>query len=122
MPMTSGDVRSSSGDEELVAQVTNHATDRMSERGIPPEAVDKVLEYGREVPTRGGTVYAIGRQEVKRYAREGVDLVEYSGVQVVCTGHGVVLTVYRNHNFRQLRVGLGRGRYNRVARSRIKKW
>jgi hypothetical protein len=120
MPISSGDVRSSSGLEILEHLVTNHATDRMAERGIPPEAIDKVLEYGREVPTRGGTVYAIGRKEVKRYARKGVDLVQYSGVQVVCTGHGAVLTVYRNHNFRQLRVGLGRGRYNRVARPRIK--
>lgn len=111
-----GEVDLSSQSMGLKSPVSRHANWRMARRGIPVEAVDVVLEYGREVQTRGGRVYAIGRKEVKRYAQEGVDLIEFSGVQVVCSLQGVVLTVYRNHNFRQLRVGLGRGRFNRVAR------
>jgi hypothetical protein len=115
----SGDVACSRDFEDLTTPLTYHACSRMCERRIQPDAIDAVLQYGRVVPTRGGTVYAIGRKEVAKYAREGVNLVDYSGVQVVCSVQGVVLTVYRNHNFRKLRVGLGRGRFNRVGRSTV---
>jgi hypothetical protein len=78
--------------------------------------VDVVLEYGRRVFTRGAIIYAIGRKEVARYRYEGLDLSNCEGVQVVCLMDGTVLTVYRNHDFRGLRTGLGRGRY-RPARA-----
>lgn len=91
--------------------LTRHATTRMAHRGIQPDVIEHVIEYGRTVYTRGAIVYAIGRKEVERYRQEDIDLSEYEGVQVVCTTDGAVLTVYRNHDFRGLRTGLGRGRY-----------
>lgn len=92
-------------------KLTKHADTRMVQRGIRPEAVDLVLEFGRAVHTRGAVVHAIGRKEVVKYQRENIDLSTCKGVQVVCSTEGIVLTVYRNHDFRGLRGGLGRGRY-----------
>jgi hypothetical protein len=91
--------------------LTRHATTRMAHRGIQSEVIEQVIEYGRTVYTRGALVYAIGRKEVERHRQEGIDLSECKGVQVVCSTDGSVLTVYRNHDFRGLRTGLGRGRY-----------
>jgi hypothetical protein len=91
--------------------LTRHATARMVHRGIHPEVIKLVIEYGRTVYTRGAVVYAIGRKEVERYRQEDLDLSDCEGVQVVCSMADVVLTVYRNRDFRGLRTGLGRGRF-----------
>lgn len=90
----------------------------MQQRGINQAAVEAALDFGREIFTRGAIVYAIGRREIERFDDEGIDLAEYDGIQVVCSHDGSVLTAYRNRNFRYLRPGLGRGRYNPVAHSR----
>jgi hypothetical protein len=87
----------------------------MTYRGIPAELVETVIEYGRAVHTRGAVIHAIGRKEVERY-REDIDLSQCEGVQVVCSVEGTVLTVYRNHSFRGLRTGLGRGRTRPASR------
>lgn len=97
-------------------QLSCHANERMEQRNIDIEAIEAVLDYGREVFTRGAVVHAVGRREIEQSAREGIDLTRHDGVQVVCSRDGTVLTAYRNRDFRKLRTGLGRGRYNRVAR------
>jgi hypothetical protein len=74
-------------------------------------------DYGRVVYTRGAVIHAIGRNEIAYYAREGIDLTACDGIQVVCALDGVVLTVYRNRNFRGLRSGMGRGRNRRLKRA-----
>jgi hypothetical protein len=66
-------------------------------------AVTAALDFGRLVYTRGAAIYVIGRKEVLRARRLGVDLSEYEGVHVVCSADGAVLTVYRNRDFRGLR-------------------
>lgn len=91
--------------------LTQHAGKRMLHRRIPGNAIDLVIEYGRVVFTRGAMIHAIGRNEVERYKKENVNLSECEGVQVICSMDGIVLTVYRNRNFRGLRTGLGRGRF-----------
>ncbi len=91
--------------------LTQHAGKRMRHRRIPVNAIELVIEYGRIVFTRGAMIYAIGRNEVERFKKENVNLSECEGVQVVCSMDGIVLTVYRNQNFRKLRTGLGRGRF-----------
>ena len=104
-------------DQSMIgSQLSCHAFERLEQRDIEIEAVDAVLDYGREVFTRGAVVHAIGRREIDQWAREGIDLSRYDGVQVVCSHDGKILTVYRNRDFRGLRTGLGRGRFNRVAR------
>ena len=83
--------------------LTRHAWERMGCRGLSPAKVRQVLAYGRTVHVRGATIYAVGRREVDRFAVDGVDLSAVEGVQVVCTDSGVVMTVYRNRDFRGLR-------------------
>ena len=82
--------------------LTKHARERMLRR-LPPIVVRHVVEYGRVVFVRGATIYAVGRKEVARFRREGVDLATGEGVQVVCSNDGAVMTVHRNHDFRGLR-------------------
>jgi len=83
--------------------LTRHARDRIDARGISRQAVSAALDYGRELHTRGATLYVIGRQEVSRLRRLGVDLDAHEGVHVVCAANGAVVTAYRNHDLRGLR-------------------
>lgn len=83
--------------------ITEHAAKRMAGRRISPEALEAVLNYGREVYIRGAQVFAIGRKEVLRYQRDGIDLSDYEGIQVVCSVDDSVVTTYRNPDFRGLR-------------------
>lgn len=82
---------------------TKHARERMSQRAIRGEAIAAALTYGRVIYIRGAYISAIGRKEVERYAREGIDLAAYEGTQVVVHPSGNILTVYRNRDFRGLR-------------------
>ena len=84
--------------------LTRHARLRTSARRFGVAAIEAALAYGRIVHVRGAEIHVIGRKEVFRYRRHGVDLREYEGVQVVCRpGTGFILTAYRNRNFRGLR-------------------
>lgn len=90
-------------DMESGCTMTNHAWDRMTARGLSQRAVDAVLMFGRMVYARGAEIHAIGKKEVARYARTGVDLRPYEGLQVVCVPNdGIIVTVYRNRDFRSL--------------------
>ncbi len=84
-------------------RLTKHAWKRMSGRGISPVAVDAVLHYGRTAYVRKASVHAIGRKEVLQLRKQGVDLKAYEGIQVVCSEDGMVITTYRNHDFRGLK-------------------
>lgn len=83
--------------------VSRHAWQRMSGRGLSPDAVRQVIDFGRLAYVRGATIYAVGRKEVERFKRRGIDLSDVEGVQVVCSDRGVIMTVYRNRDFRGLR-------------------
>ncbi len=89
--------------------MTQHAKIRMSGRGLNHQTIDTVLSYGRVIHVRGAAIHAIGRKEVERLARSGVDVGGCEGVQVVCTPNdSAILTVYRNRNFRGLKPRGGR--------------
>ena len=90
-------------DRHPITMLTKHAKRRMEARRLPEDAVNAALDHGRIVHARGAEIYAIGRNEIARCRREGVDLSAYEGVQVVCSPDGTVLTVYKNRNFRGLR-------------------
>jgi hypothetical protein len=83
--------------------LTHHAIDRMAGRRLSEDAVSAALTYGRIAHVRGAKIFAIGRKEVDRYGRWGIDLRRFEGVQVVCSTDDSVMTVYRNRDFRQLR-------------------
>lgn len=92
-------------DNEESLPITTHAEVRMCQRSISVHAVQAVLAFGRGVHTRGVTIYAIGRREVREAAAHGEDLGDFEGIQVVCGQDGAVITVYRNHNLSGLRRG-----------------
>lgn len=83
--------------------LTKHAYERMITRSISRTAIEAALEFGRCVEIRGAQIFAIGRKEVEKYRRDGIDLREFEGTQVVVTASGAVMTVYRNSDFRSLR-------------------
>lgn len=83
--------------------LTVHARQRSRARGIPTDAIEAVLEYGRHRAIRGADVFTLGWREVRFHARRGIELSRWEGVEVVCAHDGQILTVYRNKNPRALR-------------------
>lgn len=83
--------------------LSKHAYERMVTRSISRAAIEAALEFGRCVEIRGAQIFAIGRKEVEKYGREGVELREFEGTHVVVTASGAVMTAYRNSDFRSLR-------------------
>ena len=97
--------------------LTRHAWERMSGRGLSPDTIRRVLTFGRIAHVRGATIYAVGRKEVERFEREGIDLSNAEGVQVVCTS-SAIMTAYRNRDFRGLRPRPRRARRRSRQRER----
>ncbi|MCA9713254.1 MAG: DUF4258 domain-containing protein [Myxococcales bacterium] len=77
---------------------TQHASLRCRTRGIPREAVEATINFGKHRAVRGADVYVIGWREVQFFASQGLDLSRWRDIQVVCSHDGNVLTAYRNRN------------------------
>ena len=83
--------------------VTQHGRRRLAQRGVRYSGVLAAFEHGRIVCQRGACIRVIGRKEVVRTRRNGIDISVHEGVHVVCSlDDGAVLTVYRNRDL-QLR-------------------
>ena len=95
--------------------VSHHAWQRLNGRGLSLGAIRRVIGFGRIMYVRGAVIYAVGRKEIERFAPDGIDLSDLEGIQVVCSDSGVIMTVYRNRDFRGLRP---RRRPHRNRRSR----
>jgi hypothetical protein len=55
----------------MAAHLTHHARARMQQRGIGPEALECLLEYGREAfDHRGGVILYLDKAARRRIARE----------------------------------------------------
>lgn len=90
--------------EEYVTQsLTEHARDRMLQRGICLWAVFQTLAFGRIARGRGATIYAVGKKEVAEFAKDGIDLSFCEGVHIVMTRRGLISTVYRNLSMPKLK-------------------
>ena len=83
--------------------LTFHAAVRSRTRGIPLEAIEAVVEYGKHRAIRGADVFTLGWREVRFHSERGLDLSRWEGIEVVCAHQGQILTVYRNKNPRALR-------------------
>ncbi|HOO49665.1 MAG TPA: DUF4258 domain-containing protein [Alphaproteobacteria bacterium] len=85
--------------------LSDHAISRMFQRSLPLKAVEIAKAYGRISHVRGARVYSVGRIEVERLSREGLDAKRIEGVHVVCSPDDdeTVITVYRNRDFSILR-------------------
>ncbi len=77
--------------------LTEHARLRMSQRGIRRSDLAEVLNLGCCRHTRGARYYFIGRKEVSRYARQGLDVRRLENLQVLLAPNSDdVITAYRN--------------------------
>lgn len=84
-------------------QLTQHASLRSQQRSISLPTIDLVTTYGRKIHARGATFMVVGRKEVDRYQGMGIDLSQAQGVHVVLSTEGQVITMYRNHDLRNIR-------------------
>ncbi len=76
--------------------LTRHAWQRLSQRGIGREGLLAAFDFGREIIDRGASTLFIGRKEVAKARRWGIDIEDHRGVHVVCSHDGQVITLYRN--------------------------
>jgi hypothetical protein len=91
--------------------LTQHAEMRMSQRSIDLEQVQLVLNYGRLIHSRRARFYVMGRKEIKRLEKKGLEVGDLENIQiVVAEKSNLILTVYRNKDFRQIRPKHRRGR------------
>ena len=98
------DNKSNPQPEDYVNQsLTEHARDRMLQRGICILAVFQTLAFGRISRGRGATIYAVGKKEVADLAKDGIDLSFCEGVHIVMTRRGLISTVYRNLSMPKLK-------------------
>jgi hypothetical protein len=84
--------------------LTQHAEMRMSQRSIDLEQIQLVLSYGRLIHSRRARFYVMGRKEIKRLEKNGLEVSDLENIQiVVAKKSNLILTVYRNKDFRQIR-------------------
>lgn len=83
---------------------TTHAICRIFGRNITEEAIDATLEYGRKCITdRAAITYRLDRRTIANAKARGICLREYEGVHVVISREThVVITAYRNRNFKKV--------------------
>ncbi len=88
---------------EMALEWTPHAERRSRQRRIPPAVVETVLQWGREIRQPDGRyAYFVGRRDLKRAARSGVDVHEALSVAVITKETGVI-TVIRTQDVSKLR-------------------
>ena len=94
--------------------LSEHARIRMAQRGLRDAAVLAAIDYGRRIRSRGTWFHVIGRRDVARARRLGVDLSDHEGVHVLLGEDGSVITAYRNKNLDTRPHGRRRNRARRV--------
>ena len=80
------------------ARLSRHAAIRSQQRGIPPHAIEALLDYGTEHHDHhGAVVLLLDRAATRRLSRRervrGSDLDALRGLYAVLTGDGHVRTV-----------------------------
>jgi hypothetical protein len=90
----------------LHAMLSRHARARMQQRGIAPDTVETVLQYGHEQHDRhGGLIVYLDKRSRGRMQRtpgvHGRKIDMSSGVFVILTTGGTVLTV--GHRYRRVK-------------------
>ncbi len=90
-------VGSNSNVQTLKASLTEHATQRMSQRGIRASDIELVMDYGKEIFAKGAVHYVLGKKEVKKYLKQEPRLKELEGIRVITSTQNCdIITVYRN--------------------------
>lgn len=99
-------------------KVTEHAAQRMAERCLGAKSLEAALSFGREIHTRGVTIFVIGRKEVRKAAAVAADISRFEGLHVLCSREGNVVTTYRNFDLRGLKPRT-RTRTDRYLRAKL---
>lgn len=82
---------------QLQVNLTDHAVQRMSQRGIAKNDVELVMDYGKEIFAKGAVYYVIGKKEIKKYGKQEPRLKKLEGMRVITsTDDTKVITTYRN--------------------------
>ena len=89
--------------------LTKHDYRRMATCSISLTALEAALMFGCCAEVRGAQIFAIGPKEIKKYQRDGVEVSDFEGTQVVVTASGAVMRVYRDSDFKNLRTLRGCG-------------
>lgn len=85
-------------------ELTEHARQRMNQRGVSEQAVELALQFGRKIHSRHALFHVIGKKEINKLGDQHPELKELDGVQVLTTEDSEsVVTVYRNHDLRAIR-------------------
>lgn len=91
-------------------QSSEHAERRMAQRSICRQDIEQAIAWGWHSFQPGGReVYHLGRREVLRARRQGVDLSRALNVAVVLCTQGFIVTVLRSPDRHRL-TRHGRGR------------
>lgn len=85
-------------------RLSEHAIKRMAQRAINETQIQLALEHGRLIHSRHARFYVIGRKEVQKLRRDGLEVGILEGLQVVVgEKSNAVMTVYKNKNLRKIR-------------------
>ncbi len=84
-------------------RLSRHATLRLAQRNIPPDAVVLVVRHGRRWRSRGAWSYRLDRRALLAADAAGLDLRRYEGVHVVVGDDGTVITSWRDRTGRRIR-------------------
>lgn len=77
--------------------VSDHAQLRMSQRAIKARDLELVFKFGRRFHKDGIEGRVVGKKEVRKAMKKGVDLRRVDGIHVIFAD-GCIVTTYRNHN------------------------
>ena len=95
--------------------LTDHARARMQQRGIRPEMLEALLDYGREVHVPGGRdLVFFDKRARARLAKAGMTFTDAHSGSSVCTPH---FSVWRSRSRGDSEIGP-----RRVERSRCSGW
>lgn len=83
---------------------TDHSIKRLCERRINEELFDTVILYGRKFYANSAEVYFVGKKEVERARKQGIDIRKAENINVIVQSNGdekIVITAFKNNSLKQ---------------------
>ncbi len=76
-------------------QFSNHAAKRVCQRGIEPDVIAEILNYGTRIHKQGLVFHFLSKADIQRYYQKD-DRKRFESVIVLTGRDGCVVTAYRN--------------------------
>ena len=86
--------------EDQLLGCSVHAYKRREQRGIQRKKIAHLLRFGRKTYQNGSIYYSIGRKEIRKYQHICQDLKQMNGLHLVMSPNGIIITIFKNKNFR----------------------